>query len=148
MSILNTLRSIRHFYFNYHHPETVSLWIQSEFMRCFQYGIRQMICFLIVGFFCYGTRIVHYLSLEYLVCIISILCLQQTFGATFSCCYQIISALVPLSIFLFIAKKIGLGYHDYLATELLLLLTSFCLSYGCTQVNNYSIYMYLNKSRF
>lgn len=135
MSILNIFRNARHFYFNFHHSESISPWIQSNFMRCLQFGIRQMICFLIVGFVCYGTKLFHHLSLEYLACIISILCLQQTFGATLSSCYHISLVLTPLSIFLFIVKKLGLSYHDYLATELLLLFTSFCISFGCTQVN-------------
>jgi hypothetical protein len=136
MSILLIFRTLRHFYFNYHHPESISLWIQSAFMRRIQFGIREMICFLIVGFLSYKTQLSNQLLLEYLVPIISILCLQQTFGSTLSCCCQITLAITPLSIFLYIAQKIGLGYHDYLATELLLLFTSFCIAYGCFQVNS------------
>jgi hypothetical protein len=135
MSILKMSRTVRHFYFNYHHPESTPLWIQSAFMRRVQFGIRETICFLIVGFLSYGTKLANHLSIQYLVPIISIVCLQQTFGSTLSCCYQITLAITPLSIFLFIAQKIGLGYHDYLASELLLLLTSFFIAYGCTQVN-------------
>jgi hypothetical protein len=131
------LRALRHFYFNYHHPELTSSWIQSAFMRRIQFGIREMICFLIVGFLSYGTKLSNQLLLEYLAPVISVLCLQQTFGATLSSCYQITLAITPLSIFLYIAQKIGLGYHDYLATELLLLFTTFCIAYGCAQVNNF-----------
>ncbi len=136
MSISSIFRIVRHFYFNYHRPEPTSSWAQSAFMRRVQFGIREMICFLIVGFLSYGTQLSNQLLLEYLVPVISILCLQQTFGSTLSCCYQITLAITPLSIFLYIAQKIGLGYHDYLATELLLLFTSFCIAYGCAQVNS------------
>jgi hypothetical protein len=116
-------------------------------MRCVQFGIREMTCFLIVGFLSYGTQLANQFSLEYLVPIISILCLQQTFGSTLSCCYHITLAITPLSIVLFVLQKLGLGYHDYLATELLLLFTSFCIAYGCTQVNILS-YQYLYDVSF
>ena len=138
MSISSMFRTVRRFYFSYHHPESTSSWIQSAFMRRVQFGLREMICFLIVGFLSYGTQLSNQLLLEYLAPVISVLCLQQTFGATLSCCYQITLAITPLSIFLYIVKRIGLGYHDYLATELLLLFTSFCIAYGCAQVNNIS----------
>ncbi|CAF1475714.1 unnamed protein product [Rotaria sordida] len=134
MSIFAISRTIRHFYFNYHHSESTPIWIHSAFIQRIQFSFRQVICFLFVGFLAYGTQLANQLSLEYLVPIISILCLQQTFGSTLSCCYQITLAITPLSIFLFVIKKIGLGYHNYLATELLLLFTSFCVAYGCTQV--------------
>jgi hypothetical protein len=136
MSISTIIRTICHFYFNYHNPESTSVWIQSGFMRCVQYGIREMVCFLVVGFLSYGTQLANRLSLEYVALIISILCLQQTFGATLSCCYHVTLTITPLSIFFFVAHKIGLGYHDYHVTELLLLFASFCIAYGCKQVNN------------
>jgi hypothetical protein len=140
MSISTIFRTACQFYFNYHYSESTSLWIHSTFMRRVQFAIRAMLCFLIVGFLSYGTQLSHQFSLEYLIPVISILCLQQTFGSTLSGCYQITLVITPLSIFLFLVKKIGLGYHDYLATELLLLLTSFAIAYGCTQVDhlNYS----------
>ncbi len=135
MFILKMSRTMRHFYFNYHHPEFTSLWIQSAFMRHVQFGIREMICFLIAGFLSYGTQLANHLSLQYLVPVISIVCLQQTFGSTLSCCYKITLVITPLSIFLFVVQKIGFGYHNYLSSELLLLFPSFCIAYGCTQVN-------------
>ena len=135
MSLSMIFRTARHFYFNYHLRETTSVWIHSDFMRRVQFGFQHTICFLSLGFLAYGTPLVDQLSTEFLLPVIGIMCLQQTFGATLSCCCQITLVIIPLSIFLFITQKIGLGYHDYLATELLLLFTSFCLAYGCTQVN-------------
>jgi hypothetical protein len=135
MSIFTIYRAARHFYFNYHYPESTSVWIHSAFMQRIQYAFQKVICFLTVGFLGFGSRFAQNISPGYLVPVVSILCLQQTFGATLSCCYKITLAITPLSIFLFVIQKIGLGYHDYLATELLLLITSFCISYGCTQVN-------------
>jgi hypothetical protein len=136
MSMSMIFRTARHFYFSYHLRETTSVWIHSDFTRRVQFGFQHAICFLSVGFLAYGTQLADQLSLEFFVPVISIMCLQQTFGATLSCCCQIALVITPLSIILFIIQKIGLlGYHDYLATELLLLFTSFCLAYRCTQVN-------------
>lgn len=136
MSIFTITRTTRHFYLNYHHAGSNSLWIHSAFMRYFQFSLREVICFLSVSFLAYGTRIADYLSLEYLLPIISILCLQETFGSTLFFAYQITLTITPLALFLFAVQKIGLNYHNYLATELLILLpTTFLISYSCTEVN-------------
>lgn len=105
MFLSNLFRIVRHFYFNYHYPESSSVWIHSTFIQRVQFGVREMICFLIVGFLSYGTKLSNHLRLEYLVPVISILCLQQTFGSTFFCCYQLTLAITPLSIFLFVSQK-------------------------------------------
>ena len=148
MYALNMCRTVRHFYFNYHYTETKSVWIHSTFIQRIQFGIREMICFLIIGFLSYGTNLSNRLYLEYLVPVIGILCLQQTVGSTFLCCYQLTLAITPLSIFLFVAQKIGLGYHDYLATELLLLFTTFCIGFACTQVQTKKLCMFYNVLYF
>ncbi|CAF0844950.1 unnamed protein product [Adineta steineri] len=134
MSVPKISQTARHFYFNYHYPESTTSCIHTTFMRQIQFGIQDVICFLIAGFLAYETKLIQHLSLEFLVPMISILCLQSTFGSTLAGCYRITLALIPLSLFLFLIQKLGLGYHDYLATELFLLFTSFCISYGCSQV--------------
>ena len=135
MFISTIARAIRHFYLNYHLTGSTSIWIHSAFMRRLQFGLRQVICFLTVSFLAYGTKLADRLSFEYLLPITCILCLRETFGSTFSLCYQITLTITPLSIFLFIAQKIGFGYHGHFSDEFLLLFTSFCIAYGCTQVN-------------
>ncbi|CAF1392692.1 unnamed protein product, partial [Rotaria sordida] len=96
-------------------------------MQRVQFSFQEVIYFLFIGFLAYGTQLANQLSLEYLVPIIII---------------------TPLSIFLFVAKKIGLSYHDYLATELLLLFTSFCIAYGYTQVQTRKISLLYNVIYF
>jgi len=148
MFLLNLSQVVRRFYFNYHYPQSSSVWIHSTFIQRVQFGVREMICFLIVGFLSYGTKLSDHLLLEYLVPVIAILCLQQTFGSTFSCCYQLTIAITPLSIFLFISQKIGLGYHDYISTEILLLFTTFCIAFTCTQVQTKKLCMLYNVIYF
>ncbi|CAF4645397.1 unnamed protein product, partial [Rotaria sp. Silwood2] len=149
MSTSTIFRTMRHFYLNFHHSGSASLWIHSAFMRRLQYGLRQVICFLIVGFLAYRTQLTDHLSLEYLLPMISILCLQETFGLTLSFCYQITLTIIPLSIFLFIVQKLGLYYHYYFASELLILLfTSFCIAYGCTQIQTKKLSLLYNVLYF
>ncbi|CAF1053029.1 unnamed protein product [Rotaria sp. Silwood1] len=149
MSTSTTFRTIRHFYLNYHHSGSASLWIHSAFMRRLQCGLREVICFLIVSFLAYGTQLADHLSLQYLLPIISILCLQETFGLTLSFCYQITLTIIPLSIFLFVIQKIGLDYHYYFLSELLiLLLTSFCIAYSCTQIQTKKLSLLYNVLYF
>ncbi|CAF1021837.1 unnamed protein product [Rotaria sordida] len=149
MSTSTIFRTIRHFYLNYHHSGSTSLWIHSTFMRRLQCALREMICFLIVGFLAYGTQLADHLSLEYLLPVISILCLQETFGLTLYFCYRIALTITPLSIFLFVIQKIGLNYHHYFASELLILLfTSFCISYACPQIQTKKLSLLYNVLYF
>jgi hypothetical protein len=138
MSVSTISQTIRHFYFNYHHFEPSSSCIHSSFTRSVQFAFRTVIAFLVGGFLAYGTPLSNQLDQQYLIPTLSILCVQETFGLTLSACYQMVLVLTPLSIFLFIIQKIGLGYQDYLAAELLLLILSVFIAYKCSQVNIFS----------
>lgn len=133
MSVFTVAQTARHFYFNYHYPESTSPWFQSAFVRHVQYAIQEVAGFVIAACVAFSSVLSTRLVLPYLTPITTLLCLQQTFGATVSCCARIALALTPLSLFCFVVQKLGLGYHHYLATELLLIFTSFCIAYGCTQ---------------
>lgn len=64
----------------------------------------------------------------------TILTIQETVGMTFGVSYEMLKTITPLSVGLFIIQKIGLGYRDYIAAEILLLVSSFLISYKCAQV--------------
>ncbi|CAF2104224.1 unnamed protein product [Rotaria magnacalcarata] len=149
MTIFTISQTTRHFYLNYHHSGSNSLWIHSEFMRNLQFGLREVICFLSISFLAYGTRLADNLSLEYFLPIISILCLQETFGSTLSYSYQITLTITPLAIFLFVVQKLGLDYHGHFVSEFIMLLfTSFCISYGCTQIQTKKLSLLYNALYF
>jgi hypothetical protein len=93
-----------------------------------------LISFLVGGFIAYNTSLNKQLSQEFLIPLISVFTIQETFGLTVASCYQIVLGLVPTAIFLFVVQKIGLGYHDYLAAEFVLIITTFFISMICTQV--------------
>lgn len=134
MSVPTICRSTRHFYLNYHHVESSSLYLHSVFMRRLQFALRLVATFLIGGFLGYATPLRNQLAQLYMIPNIGILAIQETFGSTFSNSLQITFIIVPLSIFLFIVQKIGLSYHNYVAGELLMLLASFYISYQCQKV--------------
>jgi len=136
MSISNIFRIVRHFYFNYHYYDLPPTLTSSGFTRRIQFALRMTISFLVGGFIAYGTPLNNHLGLQlqYLIPVMSILSIQETFGMTLSATYPILTVITPLSIFLYVVQKIGLGYHDYLAGELLLLVSSLFVAYRCTQV--------------
>jgi hypothetical protein len=127
-------RTVRHFYFNYHYYDLSSLLTSSAVTRRIEFALRMTISFLVGGFLAYGTPLNNQLALQFLIPVLSMICIQETFGMTLSGVYQIIKGLTPLSIFLYVVQKIGLKYHDYLAAELLLLISSFFVAYECSQV--------------
>jgi hypothetical protein len=93
-----------------------------------------VIAFLVGGFLAYGTPLNTQLSQGFLIPLLSTMCIQDTFGFTVAGCFQMLLAIVPTTIFLFIVQKIGLGYQDYLAAVLLLLVSSFFIAFVCAQV--------------
>jgi hypothetical protein len=137
MIISKIFEKVRHFYFNYDDedddsPSTIT---SSAIIRRIQFAIRMTISFLVGGFLAYGTSLNSSSGLQYLIPVMCILSIQETFGMTLNSAYSMITAIVPLSIFLFIVQKIGLGYQNYLAAELILLISSLLVSYKCSQVN-------------
>ena len=136
MRISTIFRSIRHFYFNYHNLDSSLSCIDLLFTPHIQFAFKIAVAFVAGGFLAYGTALQDELNLGYFIPKMSIVCMQETFGLTLFTCYHMLLTLVPLSVFLFIVQKIGLGYHDYLATELLLLVSSFYVAYTCSQVIN------------
>lgn len=151
MSVSTICRSTRHFYLNYHNVESSSIYLHSAFTRRLQFAFRFVVTFLIAGFLGYATPIHDQLVQIYMIPNIGILTVQQTFGCTLSNSLQIISTIVPLSIFLFIIQKIGLSYHNYVAGEILMLVTSFYISYQCRKVkfvflefSNVNLFIYIS----
>ena len=134
MSLSTIFQTICHVYLNYNYNESSSRWIHSSFTRNLQFAVRMLISFLVGGFIAYGTGLRDQLTLKFMLPNMSVLCIQETFGLTLLSNINLILVIVPLSIFFFILQKIGLGYHDYIAGEFLFLLSSFCISYRCTQV--------------
>jgi len=93
-----------------------------------------VVSFLVGGFLAYGTPLNNQLVQSYLVPLISVISIQETFGLTMAASFQMVLGLVPVSIFLFVVQKIGLGYHDYLAGVITLLITSFSIAFVCAKV--------------
>ncbi|CAF4341758.1 unnamed protein product, partial [Adineta steineri] len=111
----------------------------SVFSRRMQFAVRMTVSFLVGSFLAYGVPFNNLLALQYLIPVMSMLSIQETFGMTIFACYQMLTAIVPISIFLYIVQKIGLGYKDYLAGELILLISSLFVAYKCSQVQNRKI---------
>ena len=134
MQILTIFQKLFHFYFNYNYDALTPTYVSTTFSRRVQFAVRMVVSFLVGGFLVYGTGLNDQSTSQYLVPVMSILSVQETFGMTLSFSYEMILVIVPLSICLFIIQKIGLGYQDYLAGELLLLVSSFLVAYKCSQV--------------
>ena len=132
---------IRHFYFNYHDHDTNSVFTSTPVIRHAQFALRMTISFLIGGFLAYGTGLNNPSRLQYIVPVTCILSIQETFGMTLTAASGMIIVVIPLSIFLYVIQKIGLGYQDYLAAELTLLISSLLISYKFTQVR-YCFHIY------
>ncbi|CAF3844490.1 unnamed protein product [Adineta steineri] len=133
MSLSSVFQTFLHFYFNYHYVESASSYIHSTFARRVQFTLRIVISFLVGGFLAYKSPLSDQTSQGFLIPLISVMSLQETFGLTVAACFQMLLGLIPSTIFLFIVQKIGLGYHDYLAAELILLVSSFFIAFICSQ---------------
>ena len=96
--------------------------------------MRVTVAFLVGGFLAYGTPLNDQLTTQFLIPVMCIMSIQETFGMTLAASYQMLTTITPLSIILYGIQKVGLGYHDYLAAEFLLLISSFFLAYKCAQV--------------
>jgi len=135
MPVSTIFQKFCHFYFNYHQYDLSSTLTSSALSRRMKFALQTTISFLFGGFLAYGTPLNNQIGLQYLIPVMSMLCIQETFGMTLFASYQMLTVITPLSIFLFIVQKIGLGYQDYLAAELLLLISSLFVGYKCPQVN-------------
>ncbi|CAF4132243.1 unnamed protein product, partial [Rotaria sordida] len=144
MSISTFFQTFYHFYFNYHYNNSSSKLTPSAFSRRIQFAIRMTVSFLVGGFLAYGTPLNNHLSSQYLIPVMCIISIQETFGMTLSTSYQMLTVITPVSIFLFIVQKIGLGYKDYLAAELTLLVSSLLVAYKCSQVQTRKIALLIN----
>ncbi len=125
---------VRHFYFNYNYVDSNLPLIHSLFARRAQFSLRMVISFLVSAFLAYGSSLRTQLPEPFLIPLISVLAIQDTLGFTIASAFQMLFTLVPISVFLFIVQKIGLGYHDYVAAEFILLITAFFIGFVGTQV--------------
>jgi hypothetical protein len=123
-------------YFNSHRFKCSSLFLNSTIIRRLQFSFKSVISFIIAGLIAYGSPLRYHLDQQYVICIISVLSLQETIGLTLYSSFQTTISIVPLSILLFIIQIIGLSHGHYLAAELLLLSLSLIIAYQCTQVSN------------
>ncbi|CAF1243578.1 unnamed protein product, partial [Didymodactylos carnosus] len=151
---MNPLRSSasHQFYFN-HCPDTTTTIDSSIYARYFHglfarriaYGLRMTTSFLFGGFIAYDKRLRTKLAdLNFLVCILSILIIQDTLGQTLENCYLMTKSLLPISIFLYIIQHLGLSYRSYLATEFSLLITTFYISYKCPKIQTRRVVLLIN----
>ena len=128
------VRLIKNVYFNLYEMKFSSLFLNSTFLRRFQFSLKVVLSFIISGLIAYGSPLRRYLDQQYIICVISVLSTQETVGLTLNSSIQTTFSLLPLSIILFLIQIIGLSYKHYLAAEVLLLLLSFLIAYQCTQV--------------
>ncbi|CAF1403007.1 unnamed protein product [Adineta steineri] len=140
MGWLRVFALVRRFYFNYNYVDSNLPYIHSLFFRRVQFSIRLVIAFLVSGFLAYGTPLKNQVSqLVFLIPLASVLVIQDTVGLTVAAAFQMLTTLVPVSIFLFIVQKIGLGYHDYVAAEIILLIVSFFIGFVGSQAQSRKI---------
>jgi hypothetical protein len=127
---------IRHFYFNYNYVDTNLPYIHSLFSRRAQFAIRIAISFVVSGCLAYGSPLKNQLSQQlFLIPLFTALSIQDTVGSTMAGSFRTLLILVPVSIFLFIVQKIGLGYHDYITVEFILLIVAFFIGFASSQVH-------------
>lgn len=134
MIISKICSAVLHFSFNFHHDESSSFFHWLSFIRRIQFAVRMTVAFLVGGFLAYGTALNDQLATQYLIPVMCIMTIQETFGMTLAANCQMLMAVTPLSICLYIIQRIGVGYQDYAAAEILLLISSFFLAYKCSQV--------------
>ena len=134
MMISKICSIVLHFCFNFHHDESSSFFHWLSFIRRVQFAVRMTVAFLVSGFLAYGTALNDQLATQYLIPVMSVMTVQETFGMTLAASYQMLTVITPLSICLYIVQRIGLGYEDYVAAEFILLISSFFLAYKCSQV--------------
>lgn len=134
MFLSRIIRLINKYYFNIEEIKSSSLFLNSTLIRHFKFALKIILTFIISGVIAYGSPLRYYFDQQYLICVLSILSIQETVGLTLYSNIQTIISIVPLSIILFLIQIIGLSYKHYLAAELLLLLLSLIIAYQCTQV--------------
>lgn len=122
------------FYFNFHQNQSTRISPWLSFIRRIQFSLRMTIAFLVSAFLAYGTGLNSHLSSQYLIPVMSILSIQETVGMTIGASYEMLKTITPLSVGLFVIQRIGLGYEEYIAAEILLLVSSLLISYKCVQV--------------
>ncbi len=135
MFLTRICRLIKNFYFNSRRIKFSSLFIDSTSIRHVEYSLKMVLTFIVAGLIAYGSPLRHYLDQQYIICVISVFAMQETFGSTLYSGVQTAISLVPLSVLLFLIQILGLSYKHYLAAEILLLILSFIIAYQCTQVS-------------
>jgi len=136
------------FYFHFHQIKSCSLCFNSTFIRHFQFSFKIIISFVISGLIAYASPLRSYLDQQYIICVVSVIATQETFGATLSSSVQSIMSLVPLAILLFLIQLFGLSYKNYLIAEILLLVLSFLIAYQCSQIQTRKIALLHNAIFF
>ena len=124
------------FYFNFHQNQSTPISPWLSFIRRIEFALRMTIAFLVSAFLAYGTGLNDHLSSQYLIPVMSMLSIQETVAMTLGGSYEILKTVTPLSAALFIIQKIGLGYQEFIAAEILLLVSSLLISYKCAQVRS------------
>jgi len=94
-----------------------------------------VITFLLSGYIGYGTPLQQYVGQTYMIANQAVLSIHETFGMTLANTLHVTFVLTPLSIFLYVVQRLGLSYQHYIAGEVLLLLSSFYISYKSQKVS-------------
>ena len=131
MGWLTIFAVIRRFYFNYNYTDSNLPYIHSLFSRRAKYAIQMAISFLVSGLLGYGTSLKTQVPQAFVIPLITVLSIQDSVGSTVAASFQMIITLVPVSVFIYIVQKIGLSYHDYVAAEFALLVSTFFYWFCC-----------------
>lgn len=133
-------RLMKNIYFNIESIGYSSLNINSIFIRRWKFSLKIISAFILSGLIAYGSPLRNSLDQQYIICVISILSIQETIGSTINSAIQTILSIVPLSILLFLIQFLGLSSKQYFLTEILLLLLTFLIAYQCEQVKSNSFF--------
>ena len=101
MFLSRIIRLLIKIYFNSYRLKSSSLLFNSKTIRHIEYSLKMIIAFIISGLISYGSPLHYYLDQQYIICVISILSIQETFGLTLYSSIQTTIAIVPLSNFTF-----------------------------------------------
>ena len=129
-------RLMKNIYFNIESIGYSSLNINSIFSRRWKFSLKIISAFILSGLIAYASPLKNSLDQQYIICVISILSIQETIGSTINSAIQTIVSIVPLSILLFLIQFFGLSSKQYLITEILLLFLTFLIAYQCEQVKS------------
>jgi len=73
---------INNFYFNYHRIKFSSFFIDSRLIQRFEFSLPTVITIIMSGLIAYKSSLRYQLDQQYLLCVVSVLSLQETVDST------------------------------------------------------------------